>query len=445
MQSKPSLPSWTQSVEFGIQNDGLVAVSVRLVRIVVCVASVLLCMVLSVPTVVDAASTESNRRPSGYRPSEHLPSHSPTDNTALNIYYLPIIGANSPVRAPHPASLATDQSPTVYLGWSVTEGSSSDYRYQVYLEPENPNPNTLIADNVTIPYIDLPTLEFGTKYYWQVVTQDASGENDPGPVWSFTTMPPVPDIPDVDSMQVIPEGEFQMGCHPSLTPWPCNPFERPVHAVYLDSYEMSKYEVTNIQYRACVDAGACERPRLISADGEDRRRYFYDERYDYHPVVYVSWWDAKDYCEWAGMRLPTEAEWEKAARGIDMRAWPWGNEEPTCDMLNYLRTAGDCGRPGETRQVGSYTGNVSPYGLFDMAGNVKEWVNDKWADYYYQESPYYDPPGPEESKWFVMRGGCYREDWTYRLSTYRHTGHKGDAPLFRAPQGGFRCARDVAP
>ncbi len=311
------------------------------------------------------------------------------------------------------------------------------------MDINNPNPISLIAGNLTGGFLDTATMEFGATYFWQVVATSPSAQTLFGPIWSFTIMPPVPDPPDIYSTRVVPAGEFQMGCYPGISAWPCNLHEMPMHPVYLDSFEMSKYEVTNIQYRTCVVEGYCDRPRLASADGEGRSRYFSDEKFNYYPVVYVSWQNAQDYCAWQGMRLPTEAEWEKAARGVDMRSWPWGDEAPTCDLLNYLRASGDCGLPEQTRQVGSLVGNVSPYGLFDMAGNVKEWVNDKWEDGYYQYSPYYNPQGPEESYWHVTRGGCYREGWNYRMTTYRHSGHKGDDPHFRAPQGGFRCARSL--
>lgn len=364
------------------------------------------------------------------------------DDTSSSIYYLPFVWASSMLYSPYPSISAVDFSPTTYLGWSVIADDPTEYQYQVFLDADDPNPTTMIANDLTIPYLDPATFEFGTTYYWRVIAQTPSGAMVPGPVWSFTTMAPVPDVPDVDSTRVVLAGEFQMGCYPGMSAWPCNAFEMPIHTVYLDSYEISKYEITNIQYRTCVESGHCNLPRLMSADG-GRDNYFYDGDYNYFPVVYVSWWDAQDYCEWAGMRLPTEAEWEKAARGIDLRSWPWGDEAPTCDLLNYLVEFGDCDRRGKTREVGSYTGNVSPYGVFDMAGNVKEWVHDKWGDWYYQESPYYNPTGPEESYWFVMRSGSYREAWKYRLSTYRHSGHKGDEPLFRAPHQGFRCARSL--
>ena len=291
------------------------------------------------------------------------------------------------------------------------------------------------------PYLDPETLAFSTTYYWRVIATNGEGDILQGPVWSFTTMPAPTYPPDIWSTRVIPAGEFQMGCDANTSQdWTCfTKAESPLHTVYLDTYEISKYEVTNVQYRSCVEARKCRKPRFISADGRDN--YFYNPLYNFYPVVYVAWEDAKAYCEWAGMRLPTEAEWEKAARGDgDTRFWPWGNEAPTCDVLSNLQGR-DCDRPQVTNYGGEYSGNVSPYGVFDMSGNAYEWVFDKYDDYYYRYSPYINPTGPDSSDWYTIRGGSYRGTSVYRQVNHRKSGHYGDIPLFRAPWVGFRCAR----
>ena len=217
--------------------------------------------------------------------------------------------------------------------------------------------------------------------------------------------------------------------------------------------------MTNGQYDTCVRAGKCKRPRRFNS--HIRNRYYNRLEFDDFPVLYVSWWDAQDYCGWKGKRLPTEAEWEKAARGpIDTRTWPWGNEFPDCSRLNYTDNRQESWTVcvGDTTRVGSYPSGASPYGVMDMAGNVFEWVADIWDDNYginyYRISPYYNPTGPNLSKnpgdnpYFTIRGGSYRPNWFYTRVANRHHGHHGDQvgtdkPNYRNDQVGFRCARSA--
>ena len=167
---------------------------------------------------------------------------------------------------------------------------------------------------------------------------------------------------------------------------------RPEHPVLLSGYWIMRTEVTNEQYKSCVDAGACTEP------ANDR---WTDSAFAEHPVSEVSWQQAVDYALWSGGRLPTEAEWEKAARGTDGRAYPWGNEITGDTQLNYNAPTGD------TVAVGSYPEGASIYGALDMAGNVEEWVADWYADDYYATSPAENPAGPEEGTFRILRGGSY--------------------------------------
>lgn len=217
-------------------------------------------------------------------------------------------------------------------------------------------------------------------------------------------------------MARVLKGDFTMGNNTG------DADERPEHTVTLENYWIDLYEVTNEQYAGCVKEAKCR--DNVKYDG------FTDPR---QPVVGVSWLDAARYCEWAQKRLPTEAEWEKAARGDDGRDYPWG-DELDCTRANYR----ECGR-NSTMPVGSYPNGKSPYGAFDMAGNAAEWVVD-WYDpnYYSAQDQKVNPKGPDNGKYRVIRGGMWLR-YAYQMES---PDRAAQTPDTRNNSTGFRCAKD---
>jgi len=220
------------------------------------------------------------------------------------------------------------------------------------------------------------------------------------------------------SMMFVPPGEFVMG-----NTW-----------VNLDPFWIDKTEVTNTMYAGCVQAGRCRPPRETRSRTRDR--YFWDPVYADYPVIFVSWEDAHHYCGWAGRRMPTEAEWEKAARGIGGQAFPWGDADPagSVDLVNY--------HSQDTTEVGIFPNGASPYGVLDMAGNVGEWVADWLSVEYYSNPPASNPPGPDSGQYRVWRGGSWANTGIESLRTYTRT---GNLPADSRAGIGFRCAREAAP
>lgn len=241
--------------------------------------------------------------------------------------------------------------------------------------------------------------------------------------------------PELTDIVYVPAGTFRMGCawgYNGGYPCPAAADELPWHPVYLDAYMIDRTEVTNRQYAECVATGGCAPPLYLKS--KTRPHYFGVMAYDDYPVIYVDWNLATAYCAWAGRRLPTEAEWEKAARGaVDIRAYPWGNTAPDCSLVAF-RTDTFCTE--DTASVDSYPQGAGVYGALGMAGGVWEWVNDWYDAGYYAVSPGINPTGPITGTQHVIRGGGW-DAFPYDL---RVSNRGRGAPQVQNPNLGFRCA-----
>jgi formylglycine-generating enzyme required for sulfatase activity len=239
----------------------------------------------------------------------------------------------------------------------------------------------------------------------------------------------------------VPEGAFLMGST-DADPKAGND-EKPQHRVTLGAFWIDRVEVTNLRYVRFLNAlgdhrGTCDGHECIETQEGDRDsriyqadgRYQVERYYEEHPVIEVTWYGAQAYCEWAGARLPTEAEWEKAARGDDGRPFPWGAKAADCNRAQYA----DC--EGETIPVGSRPAGASPYGALDMAGNVWEWVADWYDPTHYNISSAQNPTGPDSGLRKVFRGGS----WGYPAAFIRTTDRARNRPTYAGFNIGFRCA-----
>ena len=222
-------------------------------------------------------------------------------------------------------------------------------------------------------------------------------------------------------MVLVPAGEFTMGGKEALS-------EKPVHQVSLNAYYLDKHEVTVEQYAMFLETTKRKAPpewKILNQPTHLK-----------HPVVMMDWSDADRYCTWAEKRLPTEAEWEKAARGTDGRKFPWGDDMPTPQRANYGKKKWD--KDATLLPVGTLEDGKSPYGIYDMAGNAWEWVSDWYDRGYYKKSPSQNPTGPDHGDYKVLKGGSWHSNPESLHSSNRNYTSPEHHP---SHNNGFLCAK----
>jgi len=338
------------------------------------------------------------------------------------------------------------------------------YRFLFTAPPEPENPSAAIAaeDAITPPPTSSAT---AAPLTITVVATATTAENIPAVVPATATaapssptalppastaVPPTPAPPPAINPQdnapliFIPAGEFQMGIPAAQGDYlagiceeKCDvddfTFSQPARQVRLEAYLIYETEVTNAQYAACVQQGGCPPPAATTSN--QRSSYYDNPAFANYPVVHVNWFAANTYCRWAGGRLPTEAEWEKAARGTDGRLFPWGNNPPTMQLANNNMVIAD------TTPVDAFTGGASPYGVLNMTGNVWEWTADWYEADYYSYAPAENPQGPPSSSinQRVGRGGSWGWNHGFSSAVYRDWWE----PDKHGSGVGFRCVVDL--
>ena|GEM_PF-1087843 len=347
--------------------------------------------------------------------------------------------------APSGMKTTTLSSSTILVSW--TDSSNKEVGFQLERKVLGGNYSLIqtLTQNTTF-FLDFPLIA-ATIYYYRVLAYNLNGNSIYSAEANATTQS---FSSNLTGMALIAAGSFTMGSSSSTS-------EQPIHTVYLDAYYIDKYEVTNGQYKQFIDAGGYRNSSCWTTEGWDWRmsnnitqpNYWTSSTFGYVavngpnlPVVGVSWYEADAYAKWAGKRLPTEAEWEKAARGTDQRMYPWGNIWYTNYCNWHDGTSGDGSQDGYkyTAPIGSYENGKSPYGCYDMAGNVSEWCNDLSGTY--PSGTVSNPSGPTTGIYRVLRGGSWEGGVYESRSAYRYL---SNYPYHNFDNFGFRCAKSANP
>jgi len=334
-----------------------------------------------------------------------------------------------PVTVPAaPSDLTTTFTSPSQINLSWTDNSDNEDGFKIERKTGTGGTYSLtVTTSVNTTSYSDTGLSVSTTYSYRVYAYNPTGNSSYSNEINSTT---TPSGGTTGQMVSIPAGCFKMGDAFKEG----NSDERPVHNVCISAFQIGSYEVTNTQYRACVDAGVCAAPE--SNFSFTRSSYYGNSTYDNYPVIYVDWGQAKAFCQWLGGRLPTEAEWEYAARGgLSGKKYPWGNDDPTCTLGATNGSQSDSCSPDDTIRAGSFAPNG--YGLYDLAGNVSEWVNDWYDSGYYSRSQKNDPPGPSSGTYRVLRGGS----WNDLTSFLRVAPRSNLNPMILNDLDGFRCAK----
>ena len=332
--------------------------------------------------------------------------------------------------------------PDKWYALLLTLGGDGEFIARVW-DPENPNLYTELrqsfgsewdnkswhlgigASTGSISITNFQILNLRTSVYIPTATPTLTPTATPKPDISSLTIGASLTDPGGMEMMLVPAGEFMMGSAEGVG----DEDEHPQHTVYLDAFWMDKTEVTVAMYKKCLDAGGCENQSYQYSSGVSLD-YVGTGDEEYYPATYVSHDEAAQYCAWVGERLPSEAEWEKAAIGNNQTLYPWGDNEPDNSLANFNSNIGSAIR------VGSYPAGASPYGILDLAGNVWEWTADKYQANYYQNSETNNPQGPtsENIVEYVLRGGSYKSKFVALRAQERSMDDEGVRE-----DVGFRC------
>ena len=308
---------------------------------------------------------------------------------------------------------------TVVLDGSASTDPEGDPLRFAWSVGNTPGIGVVLADSTSSTQTFVATA--AGEYVFALVVNDGQTNS----IRSLVRIEASPTALERDGMVQVAAGAFDMGSDLGADD------EKPVHRVEISAFWIDKTEVTAAAYAACVESGACSQPP--AAPGCNSAL---PDRVD-HPVNCVTWEQAQTYCLWAGKRLPTEAEWEKAARGTDGRRFAWGNALPDRERLNFNDNLGG------TAETGTYESGASFYGLLNMGGNVSEWTADRYDAAYYSQSPSVDPQGPESGDFRTVRGGNWQIGVPIAVLSATIRGRF--VPTTAAPTLGFRCAANDGP
>jgi formylglycine-generating enzyme required for sulfatase activity len=323
---------------------------------------------------------------------------------------------------PNPGNGARNQPLHTVLSWSCSDNDGDTLTYDVHFGTSGTPP--LVHPGQSETSFNPGILDSNTTYYWQIDAHDSHNNMTSGPRWSFTTA----GTGSLADMVLVPAGQYNMGADYDA------PYSVPIHSVNVPAFYMDVHELTNAQYKAFCDSTHIPYPDDPGFSGMPN--YFTDPAYVNHPVVNVLWQFARYYAAWCGKRLPSEAEWERAAKGnADNRQWPWGDTWVGANANTWNNPADGY---TNTSPVGSYPGGISPVGCYDMAGNAWEWCEDDehetyagaptdgsaWVDY-----PRYD--------YQIYRGGAFNSDSELTRCAIRINTNPDLRPIYI----GLRCAR----